>query len=116
MTSLNKCLPEKEIKKIVIFRALQLGDLLCSVPFSRALQQKFQKAKMTLAGLPWAKALVRRFPKYLDSFLEFPGYPGLPDISSDIKRIPDFFKRAATAGLVTFKNARSIILVPKSSN
>lgn len=69
----------REIKKIAIFRALQLGDLLCSVPAMRALRKTFPKANITLIGLPWSKVLLDRFPQYLDSFICFSGYPGLPE-------------------------------------
>lgn len=72
-------LVETEIKNVVIFRALQLGDMLCSIPAIRALRFAFPDAHITLAGLPWAKALVARFPFYFDEFIHFPGYPGLPE-------------------------------------
>lgn len=72
-------LASKEIKKIIVFRALQLGDLLCSIPSLRALRNAYPDALITLAGLPWAKSLVDRFPVYFNSFVQFPGYPGLPE-------------------------------------
>ncbi len=75
---------------IVILRALQLGDLLCTVPAFRALRAAFPKARITLLGLPWAETFVQRFSHYLDDFIEFPGWPGLPERDPLINRIPAF--------------------------
>lgn len=72
-------LPQSEIKRIAIFRALQLGDMLCSIPAVKALRNAYPQAHITLVGLPWAKALTERFPQYFNAFKSFPGYPGLPE-------------------------------------
>jgi ADP-heptose:LPS heptosyltransferase len=72
-------LQKENIKSIAIFRALQLGDLLCSIPAIRALRKAFPEAHIAIIGLPWQKTLLERFPSYFDEFIHFPGYPGLPE-------------------------------------
>jgi ADP-heptose:LPS heptosyltransferase len=75
---------------IGIFRALQLGDLLCIIPTMRALRTAYPFAHITLIGLPWQKGFVERFQQYFDAFVEFPGWPGLPEQPVDIKKIVPF--------------------------
>jgi ADP-heptose:LPS heptosyltransferase len=91
---IQNCFNSRDSVRIIIFRALQLGDLLCSVPALRALRKSFPSAHITLASLPWARSFVDRFRHYLDGFLEFPGYPGLPEKAPEIEKIPEFFVRA----------------------
>jgi ADP-heptose:LPS heptosyltransferase len=77
------------IERIVVFRALMLGDLLCAVPALRALRQGFPSARISLVGLPWAAELAERL-SCVDDFIEFPGHPDLPERPSDGAGLPAF--------------------------
>jgi len=79
-------------EKIAVFRALQLGDLLNTIPAIRALRRAYPDAEITLLGLPWAGGFVRRFSKYFDRFIHFPGYPGLPEQEFDSAAFGHFLK------------------------
>ena len=85
-------------RRVVILRALKLGDLLCAVPAFRALRSAWPEAEIVLVGLPWAREFVERFGMYLDGFRELPGFPGLPEVEPDLPRIPDFLKEVQAEG------------------
>lgn len=72
-----------EIRRIAVFRALYLGDMLLAVPALRALRQHFPHAEISLIGLPWASSFVERYPLYLDRLVPFAGYPGIQEGESD---------------------------------
>lgn len=80
----------KDIHRILVFRALQVGDLLCAVPALRSLRALFPHARITLVGLPWASQFALRFARYIDDFIAFPGHPSLPEIAADAEAYPAF--------------------------
>ncbi len=75
---------------MIVFRALQIGDILCSIPAIRALPYGYHQAEITLVGLPWAKMLTERFPDYFHALITFPGYRGFPEQPIDYFAFPDF--------------------------
>lgn len=81
-------------RRIGVFRALQLGDLLCAVPALRAIRGRFPDARITLIGLPWTRAFVDRFAHYVDDLISFPGFPGLPEAPFDSVQFIPFLKEA----------------------
>jgi ADP-heptose:LPS heptosyltransferase len=81
-----------EARRVLLFRALQLGDMLCATPALRAIRRALPNAEIVLLGLPWAQKFAERFSMYFDGFRAFPGYPGLPEITPQLARIPAFLR------------------------
>jgi ADP-heptose:LPS heptosyltransferase len=68
-------------RRILLVRSLPgLGDFLCFVPALRALRMALPEADITLIGLHQTVSLVQRFRHYLNGWLKFPGYPGIPEV------------------------------------
>lgn len=77
--------------RVAVVRALPgLGDFLCAVPALRALRRSLPFARIDLIGLPQNRPLAHRFRAYVDDLIEFPGYPGIPEVPSDSRRLLRF--------------------------
>lgn len=88
-------LKKSELQRIAIVRSLPgLGDFLCAVPALRALRIACPSSQITLIGLQETRALVQRFGHYLDNWLEFPGYPGIPEVSLFPQQVVSFLAGA----------------------
>lgn len=91
-------LQRRDIDSVIVFRALQLGDMLCAVPALRALRAALPHARITLVGLPWAEQFATRFSNHLDNFLPFPGHPGLGEQPLQQELLPGFYNTVQSRG------------------
>jgi len=89
--------PLAELRRILVFRALVLGDWLCATPALRALRAAAPLAHIVLCGLPWTAALARRLPG-VEGFLEFPGHPDLPERQPEPGALERFLAEARGQG------------------
>jgi ADP-heptose:LPS heptosyltransferase len=88
-----------DVKSVAVFRALQLGDMLCAVPALRALRWKLPQAHVILVGLPWASQFAQRFRDYIDEFIAFPGHPLLPEQPVRQDEVAGFYTRLCSREL-----------------
>lgn len=85
-------------RRVVIVRSLPgLGDLLCVIPALRALRMALPNAEITLIGLKQVVPWLQRFASYIDRWVEFPGYPGIPEVSFSAERTVAFLAQMQLA-------------------
>ncbi len=77
-------------RRVVVFRALQLGDMLCAIPALRALRATVPDAHVALVGLPSMRGFAARYPRYVDEYVDFPGMSGMPEQPARDDEIPAF--------------------------
>ena len=78
-----------EVRRILILRALVLGDTICAVPALRAIRRAWPQAHIALMGLPVAREYLSRLD-CVDEWRPFPGWPGLPEREPDVRALPAF--------------------------
>lgn len=84
--------PAAPVRRIAIFRALFLGDLLMSAPAWRALRARYPEAEISLIGLPWAEQLLAHMPGLIDRLVPFVGYPGINEVPVAVERTARFLQ------------------------
>jgi ADP-heptose:LPS heptosyltransferase len=82
--------------RIALFRPHGIGAVLRAVPAIRALDAAYPDAHITLIGSARSRELASRLRRYLDAFVEFPGFPGM-DAPCALEAVPEFFERAKAA-------------------
>lgn len=89
---LRRPLAQGRPARIAIFRALNLGDMLCAVPAFRALRRHLPQAHITLIGLDSARPVMERYSAYLDELILFPGDAAFPEQEVQGSALPGFYQ------------------------
>ncbi|WPU67201.1 glycosyltransferase family 9 protein [Peredibacter starrii] len=76
--------------KIVILRALKLGDMICSIPALKAIRTHYPDAEISLVSLPSMKNLFERYSHLIDEFIPFSGFPGMPELNFSPNEVTRF--------------------------
>ena len=79
------------MEKVAVFRALNLGDMLCAIPAIRGLRRRLPGAHISLIGLPAGLPVMQRFPGFFDEFIAFPGDPAFPEQPVRESDLPGFY-------------------------
>ena len=78
-------------RKILVIRALPgLGDMLCATPALRSLRAALPNAQIDLLGLPDMRWFSDRYNSLIDRWVDFPGFPGIPEGWNGVSHLPDF--------------------------
>jgi len=77
------------VHRILVLRALGLGDLICAGPALRSLRASFPEAGITLLGQPWAQEYIARV-EAVDHWMGSPGWPGLRELPLHVEQVPGF--------------------------
>ncbi|NJN17413.1 MAG: glycosyltransferase family 9 protein [Oscillochloris sp.] len=97
MTAPQMNLPS-DIRRIVIFQALFLGDLLMAAPAWHAVRRRFPQAEISLIGLPWTSQILPHMPGLIDRLLPFPGYAGIHEAPYTVERSEQFLQSQRSYG------------------
>lgn len=82
---------------ILVFRALKVGDLLCSMPALYALRSHFPVANISIIALHSTIPLLSRYDTIFDNIIPFSGYPGLPEKMFDANEYQEMITRIHSA-------------------
>src|SRR5690606_30618641 len=83
----------QNLERIAVFRALNLGDLLCFIPALRGLRKAAPDAQICLIGLENVRPLLERFKHYVDELIIFPGLDSFPEQQAAEEELPQFYRR-----------------------